>query len=66
MTVDTQAQRAGGAAAAAAMFAAIPELVGLHWFQLYDYPLGGRADQEDYNFGSSISATGPIRNSLRP
>jgi len=51
MTVDTQAQRAGGAAAAAAMFAAIPELVGLHWFQLYDYPLGGRADQEDYNFG---------------
>ena len=51
MTVDTQAQRASGAAAAAAMFAGIPELVGLQWFQLYDYPQGGRADEEDYNFG---------------
>jgi hypothetical protein len=51
MTVDTQAQRAAGAAAAARSFAAIPELVGLHWFQYYDYPEGGRADREDYNFG---------------
>jgi hypothetical protein len=51
MTVDTQAERARGAAAAAAEFASLPDLVGLHWFQLYDYPLGGRADHEDYNFG---------------
>jgi hypothetical protein len=51
MTVETQAERARGAAAAAAAFAAFPDLVGLHWFQLYDYPVGGRADREDYNFG---------------
>ncbi|HXY99388.1 MAG TPA: hypothetical protein VEI03_05280 [Stellaceae bacterium] len=51
MTVDTQAERAQGAAAAARNFAGIAELVGLHWFQYYDYPEGGRADREDYNFG---------------
>jgi len=51
MTVDTQAQRAAGAAAAAAAFARVPELIGLHWFQYYDDPQGGRADGEDYDFG---------------
>ena len=51
MTVETQAERAAGAAAAAENFAAIPELVGAHWFQYYDYPQGGRADGEDYDFG---------------
>jgi len=51
MTVETQEERASGAAAAAARFAAVPEIVGLHWFQYYDYPQGGRADAEDYNFG---------------
>jgi hypothetical protein len=51
MTVDTQAERARGAAAAAAAFARIPTIVGTHWFQLYDHPRGGRTDGEDYNFG---------------
>ena len=51
MTVDTQAERAAGAAAAAENFAAIPELVGAHWFQYYDHPKGGRPDGEDYDFG---------------
>src|SRR6185312_14474627 len=51
MTVETQEERARGAAAAAANFAAVPEILGLHWFQYYDYPLGGRGDAEDYNFG---------------
>ena len=51
MTVATQAERARGAAAAARNFAALPDLVGLDWFQYYDYPLGGRADHEDYDFG---------------
>jgi hypothetical protein len=51
MTVETQAERAHGAAAAARDFAALPALLGLHWFQYYDYPEGGRADREDYNFG---------------
>jgi hypothetical protein len=32
-------------------FAAIPEVVGAHWFQYYDHPKGGRPDGEDYNFG---------------
>ena len=51
MTVATQRERALGAAAAARSFAAVPDLVGLDWFQFYDYPRGGRADGEDYDFG---------------
>lgn len=51
MTVETQAERAAGAAASARLFAGIPEILGIHWFQYYDYPEGGRADREDYNFG---------------
>ncbi len=51
MTVDTQAERAAGAAAATANLAAIPEVVGAHWFQYYDHPKGGRPDGEDYDFG---------------
>jgi hypothetical protein len=51
MTVATQDERAAGAAAALANFAAIPEIVGAHWFQYYDHPKGGRTDGEDYDFG---------------
>jgi hypothetical protein len=51
MTVDTQAERARGAAAATRNFAALPEIVGTHWFQYYDHPKSGRADGENYNFG---------------
>jgi hypothetical protein len=51
MTVGTQEDRAAGAAAATANFAAIPELVGAHWFMYYDHPKGGRPDGEDYDFG---------------
>ena len=51
MTVDTQAERASGAAAATGNFARIPAIVGAQWFQYYDHPKGGRADGEDYNFG---------------
>lgn len=51
MTVTTQAERARGAAAATGHFAAIPEIVGSHWFQYYDHPKGGRQDGEDYDFG---------------
>ncbi len=51
MTVETQTERAAGAGEAARNFAAIPELLGLDWFQYYDYPVGGRQDSEDYNFG---------------
>ena len=51
MTVETQDERARGAAATAENFAAIPELIGTHWFQYYDHPKGGRPDGEDYDFG---------------
>src|SRR5207244_4686708 len=50
MTVATQDERAAGAAAASLNFAAIPEVVGAHWFQYYDHPKGGRGDGEDYDF----------------
>ncbi|HZT52702.1 MAG TPA: hypothetical protein VFA22_12240, partial [Stellaceae bacterium] len=61
MTVGTQEERARGAAAAARAFAAVPELVGLDWFQFYDYPRGGRADGEDYDFGLVDIAGRPYR-----
>jgi hypothetical protein len=51
MTVATQAERARGAAAATLNFAAVPEIIGAHWFQYYDHPKGGRPDGEDYDFG---------------
>jgi hypothetical protein len=51
MTVETQPERARGAAAVTANFAAIREIVGTHWFQFYDHPKGGRQDGEDYDFG---------------
>jgi hypothetical protein len=51
MTVETQAERARGAAAATENFAAFPEIIGTHWFQYYDHPKGGRPDGEDYDFG---------------
>jgi hypothetical protein len=51
MTVVTQERRAAGAAAAAQALARESNVVGLHWFQLYDHPKGGRVDGEDYNFG---------------
>jgi hypothetical protein len=51
MTVETQEERARGAAATTGNFAAIPWLVGSHWFQYYDHPKGGREDGEDYDFG---------------
>ena len=48
----TQAERASGAASAARHFALEPGIVGIHWFEYYDEPKGGRAkDHEDYNFG---------------
>jgi hypothetical protein len=51
MTVPTQAERTHGAIAAAQRFAREPQIVGLHWFQYYDHPYGGREDGEDHNFG---------------
>lgn len=51
MTVATQAERARGAAVALRNMASFPNVVGAHWFQFYDEPLGGREDGEDYNMG---------------
>jgi len=52
MIVQTQAERARGAANAARNFARDPDVIGLHWFQYRDEPRGGRPqDGEDYDFG---------------
>jgi hypothetical protein len=51
MSVRTQAERTRGAMMAAERFAREPQIVGVHWFQYYDHPQGGRDDGEDYNFG---------------
>ena len=51
MTVNTQAERASGVMNAIRNFARFPNVVGTHWFQYCDEPLGGREDGEDYNMG---------------
>ena len=51
MTVPSQEARVRGAIAAVQQFAREPQIVGMHWFQYYDHPQGGRDDGEDYNFG---------------
>src|SRR5438270_679284 len=63
MTVATQAERARGAAAAAINLAAVPEIVGTHWFQLAyngEFPLG-----EAYRLAIGLDAgAGPRRFTL--
>jgi hypothetical protein len=61
MTVRTQAERARGVARAIGNFARFPNVVGTHWFQYYDHPLGGRADGEDYNMGLVDTAGRPYQ-----
>ena len=51
MTVHTQVERTWGAGVALLNFARFPNVVGAHWFQYCDEPLGGREDGEDYNMG---------------
>jgi len=51
MHVQTQAERAAGAAAAVRHFAAFKNIAGIHWFQYYDEPSGGRGDGENFNMG---------------
>ena len=59
MTVGTQAERAWGASKALVNFARFPNVVGSHWFQYADEPLGGRQDGEDYNMGLVDTANRP-------
>jgi hypothetical protein len=59
MTVQTQAERARGAANAIRGFARFPNVVGAHWFQYCDEPMGGREDGEDYNMGLIDTAGRP-------
>ncbi|WP_049766425.1 hypothetical protein [Syntrophobacter fumaroxidans] len=59
MTVTTQAERAWGAGNAMLNFARFPNVVGAHWFQYCDEPLGGREDGEDYNMGLIDTANRP-------
>ena len=49
--MPTQTERAVGAAAAVRHFASFPNIAGIHWFQYYDEPSGGRGDGENFNMG---------------
>jgi hypothetical protein len=49
--VRTQRERAAAYAAQVSQMAAMPDVVGWHWFQYYDEPPAGRTDGEDYNMG---------------
>jgi hypothetical protein len=59
MTVDTQTERTWGAGNAVLGFARFPNVVGAHWFQYCDEPLGGREDGEDYNMGLIDTSNSP-------
>ncbi len=59
MTVATQTERTWGAGNALLSFARFPNVVGAHWFQYCDEPLGGREDGEDYNMGLIDTANRP-------
>ncbi len=64
MTVGTQIQRTWGAGNALLNFARFPNVVGAHWFQYCDEPLGGREDGEDYNMGLVDTANRPYEELL--
>ncbi len=49
--VDTQVQRARSYDHYLRSLAALPQVVGAHWFQFYDEPPLGRGDGEDWNMG---------------
>ncbi|MGA3113563.1 MAG: hypothetical protein ABSF90_03925 [Syntrophobacteraceae bacterium] len=61
MTVPTQAERTWGAGNALLSFARFPNVVGTHWFQYCDEPLGGREDGEDYNMGLIDTSNRPYQ-----
>jgi hypothetical protein len=50
-TFDTQAERAQATADDVRAHAAVPWIVGWHWFRWMDEPPDGRFDGEDNNFG---------------
>lgn len=49
--VQTQAERAESFRLNLKSYAALPYVVGAHWFQYTDEPTFGRSDGEDYNMG---------------
>lgn len=49
--VQTQRERAKSFSTNLTAFAALPYVVGAHWFQYFDEPQKGRSDGEDYNMG---------------
>ncbi len=49
--VETQEQRAQSYRTYVEKIAALPEVVGFHWFQWADQPREGRWDGEDSNYG---------------
>ena len=55
-----------GAMAAAQRFARLPEIVGLHWFQYYDHPNGGREAARTIIWDWLISLAVPMSGSSRP
>jgi hypothetical protein len=56
---DTQGQRADALERYGRALAEQPYLVGIHWFEWFDEPPGGRFDGEDSNWGLVSSADVP-------
>jgi len=66
LTFDTQAERAMAYDAYVQSCFDAPYIVGQHWFEYVDQPIGGRHDREDNNFGLVTVADQPYEAFILP
>jgi hypothetical protein len=66
LTFDTQAERAAAYDAYVQNCFDAPYIVGQHWFEYVDQPVGGRSDGEDNNFGLVTVADEPYEAFVQP
>ena len=66
LTFDTQAERAAAYDEYVQNCFDAPYIVGHHWFEYVDQPVGGRGDGEDNNFGLVTVGDEPYENFVEP
>lgn len=66
LTFDTQVERAAAYDDYVQSCFAAPYIVGHHWFEYVDQPVGGRGDGEDNNFGLVTVGDEPYEDFVEP
>jgi hypothetical protein len=66
LTFDTQIERAAAYDEYVQNCFDAPYIVGHHWFEYVDQPVGGRGDGEDNNFGLVTVGDEPYENFVEP